>query len=293
MKEQPPAPHPHVDVEKVYGRPGLHAQPTPSAQPAAPVTAVPQNPAQPVADDGKRQFRKYFLYVLIGGVIISALISVVAILIGEVNDYISRALLTTLSMVIHAMIALAFMSATNHTHSRGQELVINTLFGITIASFFTSTLSIWKVIDGQTTTDFYQLYFYALIAAFIIQAMLSVNVIDKITANLMRAAQWMTVGMWVYLIPSVFDNSYPKSWPEIYYRGIAALGILLGTTLILVVIFHRLYVTKHPELKVPGTPKAGGMPVWLIVLLCVVGGPMVLGYLSAIIGVLGYAFGAR
>lgn len=257
------------------------------------MTAVPQNPAQPVADDGKRQFRKYFLYVLIGGVIISALISVVAILIGEVNDYISRALLTTLSMVIHAMIALAFMSATNHTHSRGQELVINTLFGITIASFFTSTLSIWKVIDGQTTTDFYQLYFYALIAAFIIQAMLSVNVIDKITANLMRAAQWMTVGMWVYLIPSVFDNSYPKSWPEIYYRGIAALGILLGTTLILVVIFHRLYVTKHPELKVPGTPKAGGMPVWLIVLLCVVGGPMVLGYLSAIIGVLGYAFGAR
>lgn len=283
MKEETPAPHPHVDIEHVYGRPALTTPHTP--QPTPPPAA--EHTTRPAP---KNQYRKYFLYVLIVGVIISALISIIAILIGEVNDYISRALQTTLSMVIHAMIALAFMSTTNRTRSRGQELVINTLFGITIASFFTSTLSIWQVISSQTTIDFYQLYLYALIAVLIIQAMFSVNVIDKTTANLMRTAQGMTVAMWVYLIPSVFDDNIPKSMPELYYRGIAALGILLGTVLILVVIFHRLYIAKHPELKLVGNAKAGGMPLWLIVLLCVVCAPVVFGYLAVILSALGAWF---
>lgn len=271
MNDEAPAPHPHVDIERVYGR---NQQPTPPAEKS---TQTPK----------RGQFRKYFLYVLIGGVVISAIISIVAILIGEVNDYISRALLTTLSMVVHAMIALAFMSVTTKQRTTGQELVINTLFGITIASFFTSTLGIWRVVAGDTVLDFYQLYFYAIIAVFIVQMLLSVNTIDKITNRLMQTSVGLVVLLWLYLIPSVFDNSYPKSWPEIYYRGIAAIGIALGTVLILVTIFHRLYLTKHPEAKAVAGPKAGGMPVWLIVLLCVICAPVVLGYLSVILGLLG------
>ena len=188
------------------------------------------------------------------------------------------------------MIALAFMSATAKKRTTGQELVFNTLFGITIASFFTATLGLWQVISGQTVVDFYQLYFYALCAVLIIQMLLSVNVIDKITNQLMRVAIGITVALWAYLIPSVFDNGYVKTLPEIYYRGIAAIGILLGTVLVLVAIFHRLYFTKHPELKAAAAAaqKHGAMPVWLIVVLCVIGVPMALAYLSTIFGVLGY-----
>lgn len=274
MNDEAPAPHPHVDIERVYGR---NQQPTPPADKPAPAPK-------------RGQFRKYFLYVLIGGVVISAVISIIAILIGEVNDYIARALLTTLSMVIHAMIALAFMSVTTKQRTTGQEIVTNTLFGITIASFFTSTLGIWKVIGGDTVMNFYQLYFYAVIAAFIVQVLLSVNTIDKITNRLMQTSIGLTVMLWLYLIPSIFDDSYPKAWPEIYYRGIAAIGIALGTVLILVTIFHRLYLTKHPEIKA-AAPKAGGMPVWLIVLLCVLCAPVVFGYLSVILGLIGaFAF---
>lgn len=253
-----------------------------------PQQPVPPTVRQPMPNEKRGQFRKYFLYVLIGGVVISAIISIVAILIGEINDYISRALLTTLSMVIHAMVALAFMSATSKDRSIGQEIVTNTLFTITIASFFTSTLSIWKVISGDMTMDFYQLYLYALVAAFIVQVLLSVNVIDKVTNRLMQTSVGLTAFMWLYLIPSVFDDGYPKGWPEIYYRGIAAIGILLGTVLVLVTIFHRLYLTKHPEVVAARGPRAGGIPVWLIVVLCVVGLPVLLGYLGTIIGVLGF-----
>lgn len=264
------APQPHVDVERVYGR---NWQPDPPA---------------PAAKHSR--FRKYFFYVLIGGVVISALISVVAILIGEINDYISRSLLTTLSMVIHAMIALAFMSATGTQRTTGQELVINTLFGVTIASFFTTTLGIWKVISGDTMADFYQLYLYALLAALLVRMLLGVNTIDKLTNGLMRTAIGTTVFLWLYLIPSVFDDGYPKTWPEVYYRGIAAVGVVLGTVLILVTIFHRLYLVKHPEARAAASsaPRAGGIPVWLIVILCVIAAPIVLGWLGTIVGLLGY-----
>jgi hypothetical protein len=235
------------------------------------------------------QFRKYFLYVLIGGVVISALISIVAILIGEINDYIARALFTTLSMVVHAMIALAFISTASTQRTTGQEIVINTMFSVVVASFFTSTLGIWKVINGDTVVDFYQLYLYALIAALVVQVLLSIRAIDGITKGLVRASVGVTVFLWLYLIPSVFDDAYPKAWPELYYRGIAAIGILLGTILILVTIFHRLYLAKHPEVRASSTPKAGGgMPVWLIVLICVVGAPVVLGWLGSVIGLLGF-----
>lgn len=263
-------PQPHVDVGRVYGR---------NWQPDPPAPAAKHS-----------QFRKYFFYVLIGGVVISALISIVAILIGEINDYISRALLTTLSMVIHAMVALAFMSVTGTQRTTGQELVINTLFGITIASFFTTTLGIWKVISGETMADFYQLYLYALFAALLVRMLLGVNTIDKLTNGLMRTAIGTTVLLWLYLIPSVFDDGYPKAWPEVYYRGIAAIGVALGTVLILVTIFHRLYLVKHPEVRAAASPapRAGGIPVWLIVILCVIAAPIVLGWLGTIVGLLGY-----
>jgi hypothetical protein len=275
MKEEQ-TPAPHVDVERVYGRNFQQTQPH-SEVPAASPDKV---------ERGK--YRKYFFYVLIGGVVISALISIVAVLIGGLNDYISRALLTTLLMVIHAMIALAFISSTTTKRTIGQEIVTNTLLTIVIASFFTSTLGIWQVISGETAGDFYQLYAYGFIAALIVQMLLSVNVIDKTTNLLMRTSVGITVFMWAYLIPSVFDNGYVKSWPEIYYRGIAAIGILLGTVLVLVTIFHRLYVSKHPELikEKQAAARHKGMPGWLIVVLCVFGIPIALGYLGSIISML-------
>lgn len=242
----------------------------------------------PEPRDRRTLFRKYFLYVLIGGVVIAAIVSIAAILIGEINDYIARALLTTLSMVIHAMIALAFMSTTEKHRTTGREIVVNTLFAITVASFFTTTLGIWKVIGTDVTGDFYQLYFYAIVASLIIWAMLGVQVLDTVTNRLMRISVGLVCAMWVYLIPSVFDDGYPRLWPEIYYRGIAAVGILLGTMLVLTAIFHKLYLTKHPEVSAILADKAGTkkhMPVWMVVVLFLIGVPValwILGIISAV-----------
>ncbi len=270
-EEKTPDPHPHVDVDKVYGW----------ALRREAVTSPEKGDAAPSKNI---QFRKYFLYILIGGVVLSAGISIVAILIGQINDYIARALWTTFLMVIHALIALAFISVAGKQHTRGQEIVINTLFGLTIASFFTSTLGAWNVITGLMSLHLYQIYFNTLIAAFVVQVLLSVKLVDQLTNRFMRAAIWLTITMWAYLIPAAFDNSYSSALPAIYYRGISALGIALGTTIVLVVIFHQLYVSKHPELKAAaqGTTGSKGMPLWLIILLIILGLPALLVVLGVI-----------
>ena len=65
----------------------------------------------PVKEQRLGKLRLAFLYVLIGGLILSALISVFGILIGEFNSVIQKALLTTFIFVSHSLIVLALVSA--------------------------------------------------------------------------------------------------------------------------------------------------------------------------------------
>ena len=233
----------------------------------------------------KGEIRKYFLYVLTGGVALSAVISVIAILAGGINDYVGRALLTTLSMVVHAVIALAIMSAANKQQSRADEFLTNTIFAVVIASFFTTALGIWEVLSGELTGDLYQLYFYTIIASLVIRLIQGARAFDVVSRRLQQTAIGIAAFLWLYLIPSVFQNGYYSLLPDMYYRGIAAVSVLLGTSIILFAIFRHLYAVKHPEQRAAGA-KPGDMPVWLIVILCIIGAPLATMIFFSVVGLL-------
>lgn len=59
--------------------------------------------------------------------------------------------------------------------------MINVAFGITVASFFTSILYIWHAIGSDVIGKFYQLYFYAFIAAVMSAKTLDLSLDDKVT----------------------------------------------------------------------------------------------------------------
>lgn len=193
------------------------------------------------------QIKKYLLYVMIGGLVISAFVSIVAVLIGEFNDFIQRSLFTTLSIVIHSLIALAFVSTGIEHRNKVDTIMVDTLFGITIASFATSVLSLWGVITGVIAGRLYLMYLYAFIAALLCHALLRANRIDKYIRMLANASIIITLFLLLLLMPSVFAD-YPYALPDVYFRIIAATAILLGTTSVLTAILHRLYMNKHPEL---------------------------------------------
>jgi hypothetical protein len=96
------------------------------------------------------KLKSAILYVLIGGLVISALISIVAILIGEFNSVITKALLTTFVFVTHSLIILALVSA-DRNNSIGKAVIPSTIFLAIIANMFTTTLGTWNVIDGDVT----------------------------------------------------------------------------------------------------------------------------------------------
>lgn len=214
------------------------------------------------------QIKKWFLYIMIGGLVVSAAISIMAVLFGEFNDFIQKSLFTTLSIVAHSLLALSFVSVNVEHRTKADEVILNTLFGIIIASTATSLLAIWKIITGSIIGDLYLVYLYALIAAVLCRALLQANRVDNVTRMLADASIFITIFLFFLLLPSVFVDT-PSTLPDIYYRGIAATAILLGTTSVLTAILHRLYVNKHPEIHSDNTTRTHSFSIVRVIIITV------------------------
>ncbi len=223
---------------------------------------------------------KYFLYTLVAGLIISALISVVAVLTGDFNSTLARALGTTGSMVAHTLIALFLISVGNRD-GKTAGMFINTLLLITIGSFITSVLGIWEVITGRAAGDMYLVLFYTFCASLWIQLLLKVgnNKSDKPTRIASLTGIGFTGLFYVLLLPTVFVH-YPEKLPEFHYRALAATVIVLATVSVLTTVFHRIHAFRHQEERVKS--KDNGMDVLLAVVVVFIGLPIIAGIMSTI-----------
>ena len=241
-----------------------------ASQPPAVPNAQPQiglNPQSPVSAPGvlSGDIKKYFIYVLVGGIIVFALISIGAILIGQFNDITTKALLSTLSIVIHSLLALAFVSTRAGDNNRYTRFIINILFALILASLLTSLMSIWGAIDSILSSKLYGFYFLVFFASLYCLAIIKSQLKDNLSVIAGNTSMVITLIFTAYLMPFVFlDNRVDLG--DFYYRLLAVLAILLGTSTVLTAIFHKLYQSKHPEQK----RAKGKTPVWLIVLLIII-----------------------
>lgn len=260
---------------------------------------VTVKPVEVQKDSPSVQVRKWFFYILISGLVVSAVISIVAVLIGEFNDLVARSLWTTVIMVIHSLMVVGFLSAASNTkNSTADEVILNTLIGVTMASFITSVLGTWEVFSGEIVGDLYQLYFYVLFASILVFGLLHARFSDKATALSAKASIGITAAFVTYLIPSVFDNGHML--PDAYYRGVAAMAILLSTTVVLTVIYQWVYAIKnrdklaaeraeamakrHADASGVRTSMPTAIKVLLIVIAVIFATPIVFGLLLALLG---------
>ena len=231
-----------------------------------PDAVEPAETPSPKPQIGNR-FNKYFLYTLVAGLVISALISIVAVLFGGFNSTVARALGTTASMVVHTFIALFLVSHSSKSSSKSSGLLTNTLLFITIASFITTVLNIWEVIPSQTAGDLYLVYFYTFLASLWTKLLLKVGEYsaDKPTRVASRVSIGFTGLFYLLLLPTVFTH-YSDTLPDLYYRIMAATVIALATSSVLTTVSHRIYLFKHPELKSQPSHDKG----WDILVACIV-----------------------
>lgn len=192
--------------------------------------------------------KKYFLYAMVGGLILSAVISIISVLVGQFNEFAVKSIVTTLSIVVHSLLALSFVSGKYKHKSAQDNLLVNILFTVTVASFLTSILSLWNIITGSIIGHLFAFYLYSFIAAGLCRNLINIESDDSTTKKLANASVVITVFLYLLLMPTVFSDEFYKL-PELYWRSIAATSILLGTTSVITAVLNRLYVNKHSELK--------------------------------------------
>ena len=221
------------------------------------------------------EFKKFFLFNLIGSLVISALVAVVTVLIGEFNEVTGRVLLTLLMVIVHSLISLAFIwdDERQNTFER-LAFFINVIFILIVVSFLTSIFGIWKIIPGETARHLYQTYFVIGFASLhgdiLSKALRKENYMDMI----IYANYVFMVIVVIMLQPWIYVENATKVLGEMYFRILGAVGIIDGTLSILTIIFYKLYIHKHPKEQnayfggiQTGKTQKKGLSIWVWILL--------------------------
>jgi magnesium-transporting ATPase (P-type) len=228
------------------------------------------------------------------GLGLTALIAIVAIIIGEWNDAITRSIGLTFSGWVHALVALGLLNLVER--AKQNPITTYTLFGVTIASFITTVFNIFDIIprsdSAVITFSLYAWYLGAIIAGVIIDALLHAA---KKRDTLTRASVYTAVtslAAFVLLSLLLVFNMY-LHLPDLYGRILLVLAIVFSTSCVLSVVFSHLYRIKHPEaIAKPALTsteaaiaKHQALPGWAIALI-IIGATITFGPL--ILGVLGF-----
>lgn len=224
------------------------------------------------------EFKKFFLFNLIGSLIIAALVAVVTVLIGTFNEVTGRVLFTLLMVVVHSLVSLGFIwdDEKQNTFER-LSFFINVLFILIVISFVTSIFGIWKIIPEETIMHLYATYFIIGFAALhgdiLSKALNKETYIDAIVY-----VNYIFMAAVVFMLqPVIYITDATRVLGDFYFRFLAALGIIDGTLSILTIIFYKLYMNKHPRVESPIQtnlpPQEGsnvprkGLSIWVWILI--------------------------
>ena len=208
-----------------------------------------------------------FLYVLIGGLAASAIISVVALLMGHFSSVLLKALLTIFVFFTHALFILAILWADRYNQV-GKLLLPTALLILAFSNLITTTLGTWEVISGATAWRALGLYFLIIGAVFVITGILKLRIVHQTTQIALYttigliAATVATLAPWVLQIVVNFD--------PLYFRIVAALSILTTASFLISLILRGIALGHTPALKTTA-PVSQPIPGGLLAIYIVVG----------------------
>lgn len=208
-----------------------------------------------------------FLYVLIGGLAASALVAIIALLIGSFNSEIQKSMLTIFIFFSHSLFILALLWA-DTDNEVGRRVLPTTIFTLTLANMITSTLSAWDIISVSTSWHFVSLYILIIGAAFVIAGIWKLRINHPATKILLQVTLGAITAMVIALVPWVLQVLTPLD--PFYFRIIAALSILASTTFLIGIILRAIALARHPELNAT-KPVSAPIPSGLMAIYVVVG----------------------
>jgi hypothetical protein len=216
------------------------------------------------------KLKKFFLGCLIGSIIAAALVAVVTVLFGEFNEIAMRVFMTLGLVVLHALVALAFIwddSQRNTFYSLA--FFMNVVFLLIIFSFVVSIFGVWDIVSEGFLFDAYRSFFYVgfagLHADLLSKAVGKKNYLDMIV----RGNYVLIALVLAMILGHVHADTIGFAPASMYYRILAALGIIDGTLSLLAIIFFKVYMHQHPEemakltANAPARSSVRGVGVWV------------------------------
>jgi hypothetical protein len=193
-----------------------------------------------------RKYKKYFLYTMIASLIFGALVGIVSILIGSFSETSGRVIASLVAIVIHSL-ASFYVIADDDNDVRIQRLKLfyETLFVLIVFSLVTSLLATWGALDEEITSKLFGSYASVGLAALILSLLqLFSNKSRNITAALMSAAG-STAAMLAMVLLLIFAGG--DALGDFFYRLLAVVGIVMGTSIVVTTVLYKLYLQSHPE----------------------------------------------
>lgn len=209
--------------------------------PAATKTVTPV-----VAHDTRlTKLKTAFLYILVGALVISAIVAVLALLIGQLNTAIGRSFLTIFILFTHSLIILALLWADSRNEV-GRKLLPTSILVLTFANMITTMLATWDIISADTAWRAFWLYFLVLGTMFIIVGALKLRIAQTATQVALYTATGLISLTVLALVPWVLDL-FPLD--PVYYRIVAALSILATTAYMVAIIVRGIALGNNQSLK--------------------------------------------
>lgn len=238
------------------------------------------------------EFKKASFFILIGSLIAAALVAVITVLVGQFNEITGRVFITLFLAVAHSLVSLLFIwdDSRRNTFTK-LAFFINTIFLLIVVSFFTSIFGVWKIVSAENVAHLYQTYFLIAFASLHADILSKATKKEKYLDGLVYA-NYIFIGIVVLMLqPVIYMQNAFVVLGQMYFRFLAAAAIVDGTLSVLIIIFFKFYMHKHPELKViPDAEqnKKRGLSIWIwlliIYLLFQIGMPLIMVFSWAISG---------
>lgn len=231
------------------------------------------------------EVKKFCVFSFIGSLIVAALVAVFTVLFGHFNEITARVFFTLFMVVLHSLVSLAFVWDDSRKNTFEKlSFFVNTVFVIIVMSFIASVFGIWKIVSAENIWHVYQTFFLLGFAS------LHADIVSKASGkekymNMVIYANYAFIAIvFLMLLPTIFVKNAFMVLPELYYRFLAAVAIIDGTLSVLTIIFYKLYMHKHPELRDVNPRK--GLSIWMLILIIFFGIPLFIYFMLVLIGMI-------
>ena len=179
--------------------------------------------------------------------IASGLLAVTTVLTGSFNDTFAKALTTILIIAAHSLVSFSYIGFNEKNKSENDlSFFHNSTFIIIILSFITATFGVWKIIDGDLVLKLYSTYLVILFAILHGETLYKMKGNETNTDLVIKTNYFFMVIVVLMIMPVIYISN-SESLGDIYYRILAAAGIIDTVLTLVAIILNKIYLQKHPK----------------------------------------------